>query len=76
MQPRPRPAHARPKNTTDADAETVTLSRSTIKHAFTTLRRILDVAVVDGAITANPSASVPRTAPLIPMPTLHRSAVD
>ncbi len=61
MAPRPRPAHARPKGTTDADAELVRLSRSTVKHAFTTLRRILDVAVVDGAITANPCASVPRT---------------
>lgn len=61
MSPRPRPAHARPKGTADADAELVTLSRSTVKHAFTTLRRILDVAVIDGAITANPCASVPRT---------------
>lgn len=61
MEPRPRPTHARPKGTTDADADRVTLSRSTIKHAFTTLRRILDVAVIDGAITANPCASVPRT---------------
>lgn len=61
MTPRPRPAHARPKGTRDADAAQVTLSRSTITHAFTTLRRILDVAVVDGAITANPCASVPRT---------------
>lgn len=32
-----------------------------MKHAFETLRRILDVAVVDGALTANPCASVPRT---------------
>ena len=39
------------------------LSRSTVTHAFTTLRRILDLAVVDGAITANPCASVPRTRP-------------
>lgn len=39
----------------------MTLSRSTVKHAFTTLRRILDVAVIDGALTANPCASVPRT---------------
>jgi integrase len=61
MAPRPRPAHARPKGTADADAEVVCLSRSTVKHAFTALRRILDVAVVDGAITANPCASVPRT---------------
>src|ERR1700741_2655272 len=44
----------------------VRLSRSTVKHAFTTLRRILDVAVVDGAITANPCASVPRTRPTDP----------
>jgi integrase len=61
MKPRPAPAHARPKWIADAEAELVTLSRSTVKHAFTTLRRILDVAVVDGAITANPCASVPRT---------------
>jgi integrase len=61
MTPRPRPAHSRPKGIADADAELVTLSRSTVKHAFTALRRILDVAVVDGAITANPCASVPRT---------------
>ena len=61
MEPRPRPAHARPKAMTDAESESVTLSRSTIKHAFETLRRILDVAVVDGALTANPCASVPRT---------------
>jgi len=40
--------------------------RSTIKHAFETLGRILDVAVVDGAITANPCASVPRTRPTDP----------
>jgi integrase len=32
-----------------------------VTHAFMTLRRILDVAVVDGAIPANPCASVPRT---------------
>ena len=61
MAPRPRPAHARAKGNADTDAEMVRLSRSTVKHAFTTLRRILDVAVVDGAITANPCASVPRT---------------
>jgi integrase len=66
MEPRPRPAHARPKGTTDADAELVTLSRSTVTHAFTTLRRILDVAVIDGAITANPCVSVPRTRPTDP----------
>jgi integrase len=66
MTPRPRPAHARPKGVTNVDAELVTLSRSTVKHAFTTLRRILDVAVVDGAITANPCASVPRTRPTDP----------
>jgi integrase len=61
MEPRPRPAHGRPKGTTGAEADQVTLSRSTVKHAFETLRRILDVAVVDGALTANPCASVPRT---------------
>ena len=64
MEPRPRPAHAQPKGT--ADAELVTLSRSTVKHAFETLRRILDVAVVDSAITANPCASVPRARPTDP----------
>lgn len=61
MQPRPRPSHARPKAMTDADSKLVTLSRSMVKHAFETLRRILDVAVVDGALTANPCAAVPRT---------------
>jgi integrase len=61
ISPRPRPAHARPKGLADVEAELMTLSRSTVKHAFTTLRRILDLAVVDGAITANPCASVPRT---------------
>jgi integrase len=40
--------------------------RSTIKHAFETFGRILDVAVVDGAITAKPCASVPRTRPTDP----------
>ena len=66
MDPRPRPAHARPKGVTDADAELVKLSRSTVKHAFETLRRIFDVAVVDGAVTANPCAAVPRTRPTDP----------
>jgi integrase len=66
MNPRPRPAHARPKGTTDADVDLLRLSRSTVTHAFTTLRRILDVAVIDGAITANPCASVPRTRPTDP----------
>lgn len=60
LKPRPRPAHARPKGVTDADAQQVTLSRSTVKHATETLRRILDVAVTDGAITANPAAALPR----------------
>lgn len=60
MAPRPRPAHARPKGTADADSELLTLSRSTVKHAFETLRRIFDVAVVDGALSANPCASVPK----------------
>ncbi|WP_454836198.1 tyrosine-type recombinase/integrase [Rhodococcus qingshengii] len=36
----------------------VTLARSTVKHAYDVLRRILDVAVVDGAIPANPCHSV------------------
>jgi integrase len=58
LAPRPRPAHMRPKGCDDT--ELVTLSRSTVKHATETLRRILDVAVVDGAILANPCASVPR----------------
>ena len=35
MAPRPRPAHARPKGTADADVERMTLSQSTVKHAFT-----------------------------------------
>jgi len=35
------------------------LARGTIKHAWDTFRRILDLAVLDGAISANPSASVP-----------------
>jgi len=61
LAPRPRPAQMRRKGTDDDAVEHVTLSRSTVKHAFTTLRRILDVALVDGAITANPCASLPRT---------------
>lgn len=61
LTPRPRPVHARPKGLTDAEAEKVTLSRSTVKHAVETLRRILDVAVADGAITANPCAALPRS---------------
>lgn len=61
LAPRPRPAHARPKGVTDDDAEQVTLSRSTVKHAIETLRRILDVAVTDGAISANPCAALPRS---------------
>src|ERR1700694_5831169 len=48
LTPRPRPAHARPKGTTDADADHVTLSRSTVTQAFTTLRRLLDVAGIAG----------------------------
>jgi integrase len=39
--------------------KTVTLSRSTVKKAWDCLRRIFDVAVVDGAIKANPVHSVP-----------------
>jgi integrase len=35
------------------------LARGTIKHAWDTFRRILDLAVLDGAIPANPAASVP-----------------
>jgi integrase len=35
------------------------LARGTIKHAFDVFRRIMDVAVQDGAIPANPAASVP-----------------
>jgi integrase len=35
------------------------LARGTIKHAFDVFRRVLDVAVTDGAIPANPAASVP-----------------
>lgn len=39
------------------------LARKTIKHAWDTFRRILDLAAQDGAITANPAAAValPRT---------------
>ncbi len=59
LKPRPRAAHVRPKGTTDEQAQKVTLSRSTVKHATETLRRILDVAVTDGAITANPCAALP-----------------
>jgi integrase len=60
LTPRPRPAHMRRKGTADDAAEPVTLSRSTFKHATETLRRVLDVAVVDGAIPSNPCHSVPR----------------
>lgn len=35
------------------------LARGTIKHAWDTFRRILDLAVLDGAIPANPAAAVP-----------------
>jgi integrase len=35
------------------------LARGTIKHAFDVFRRVLDVAVQDGAIPANPAAAVP-----------------
>jgi integrase len=35
------------------------LARGTVKHAFDVFRRVLDVAVQDGAIPANPAASVP-----------------
>jgi integrase len=35
------------------------LARGTIKHAFDVFRRVLDVAVQDGAIPANPAAVVP-----------------
>lgn len=35
------------------------LARGTIKHAFDVFRRILDLAVVDGAIPSNPAAPVP-----------------
>lgn len=35
------------------------LARGTIKHAWDTFRRILDLAVLDGAIPSNPAASVP-----------------
>ncbi|BDH56577.1 tyrosine-type recombinase/integrase [Tsukamurella sp. PLM1] len=37
----------------------ITLSRSTVKKAYDLLRRILDLAVVDGALKANPVHSVP-----------------
>lgn len=43
----------------DGTPQTITLSRSTVKKAWDCLRRIFDVAVVDGAIKANPVLSVP-----------------
>jgi integrase len=42
-----------------ADLVNKGLARGTIKHAFDVFRRIMDVAVQDGAIPANPAASVP-----------------
>ncbi|MDP0398912.1 site-specific integrase [Tsukamurella strandjordii] len=39
--------------------EFITLSRGTAKHAYDALRRILDVAVVDGALPSNPVHSLP-----------------
>ncbi|OZG27698.1 site-specific integrase [Williamsia sp. 1138] len=64
LSPRPRRSYdTRSANRTEVDpgnaTEFVTLSRSTVKHAYDVLRRILDVAVVDGAIHANPVHSVP-----------------
>ncbi|WP_300018592.1 site-specific integrase [Pseudonocardia sp.] len=35
------------------------LARSTVKQVFDVFRRVLDVALTDGAIPANPAASVP-----------------
>lgn len=54
LSPRPKRSY-RP----DEPVEMVTLARTTIKPAYDVLRRILDVAVVDGAIPANPVHSVP-----------------
>ncbi len=39
------------------------LARGTTKHAFDVFRRILDLAVVDGAIPTNPAAVLPRNRP-------------
>lgn len=54
LSPRPKRSY-RP----DEPVEMATLARTTIKPAYDVLRRILDVAVVDGAILANPVHSVP-----------------
>lgn len=43
----------------DTAPEFITLSRGTAKHAYDALRRILDVAVVDGALPSNPVHSLP-----------------
>lgn len=64
LSPRPRRSYdTRSENREEVDpskpTELVTLSRSTVKHAYDVLRRILDVAVVDGALDANPVHSVP-----------------
>lgn len=64
LSPRPRRSYdTRSAKRTEVDpskpTEFVTLSRSTVKHAYDVLRRILDVAVVDGALDANPVHSVP-----------------
>jgi integrase len=64
LSPRPRRSYdtrsaKRAKANPSKPTEFVTLSRSTVKHAYDVLRRILDVAVVDGALNANPVHSVP-----------------
>lgn len=56
-----------------ADLVSRGLARGTIKHAFDVFRRVLDTAVTDGALPANPAASVPRlrqtdTQPFTPHP--------
>ncbi|GAA4389335.1 hypothetical protein [Tsukamurella soli] len=65
LSPRPRRSYdtrsGNPKLRMNADGtpQMITLSRSTTKKAYDLLRRILDLAVVDGAIKSNPVHSVP-----------------
>ncbi|MDL9935480.1 tyrosine-type recombinase/integrase [Gordonia sp. ABSL1-1] len=65
LSPRPersydtRSGERRPALNDDGTPRTMTLSRSTVKKAWDVLRRVFDVAVVDGAIKANPALSVP-----------------
>ncbi|KXO87837.1 hypothetical protein AXK56_15790 [Tsukamurella pulmonis] len=65
LSPRParnpdtRSGNPTPKLNADGTPQMVTLSRSTVKKAYDILRRILDLAVIDGALKANPVHSVP-----------------